>query len=122
MSSDGSVRRPDFWTASLRRNSSMSRVLFGVFGGAARGRGGGLPRGAGGGLARVGRGGLARGGRATHPFGPHDVAAIATRQKSGHSADGRDAHAGEPVYLPVWQFPLQELDDTPTVRHRLNFG
>src|SRR5882757_6574246 len=28
MSREGSVRRPDFWTASLRRNSSMARCPF----------------------------------------------------------------------------------------------
>jgi hypothetical protein len=26
------------------------------------------------------------------------------------------------VYLPIWQLPLQELDDTPTVCHGLDFG
>ena len=50
------------------------------------------------------------------------VAAVAVGQKARHAADGRDAHAGEAVDLPVGQARLQPLHHGPAIGHRLQLG
>src|ERR1041384_670748 len=82
-SSDGSVRRPDFWTASFRRVSSMAgpfrsagffTIAFAV------------------------------------PFdawGDNLVAAVTGHDEARNAPDGRDTHTGQPVDLAVGQAFLQ---------------
>ena len=54
--------------------------------------------------------------------GGRGVAAVAAGEKARHPADGRDAHPGEAVDLPVRHGALQGVYHRPAVRHGLNLG
>src|SRR5690242_18511895 len=103
MSREGSVRRPDFWTASFKRSSSMAGSLLVCLVA--------LP------ASRVARWALARTRHALHG---NRVAAIAGREETRYPADGRNTHTGQPMDLPIREPALQKFDHAPAIRHRLD--
>src|SRR4051794_10406829 len=97
-SSDGSVRRPDFWTASFRRESSMA-----------------------GDLGSAGDFVIAL-GSTFDSLGCKLIAAVAGHDEARDAPDGRDADTGEPVNLAIGQAFLQELHHRPAICHCLDLG
>src|SRR6185295_811671 len=95
---DGSVSRPDFCTASLRRVSSMTGSL--------------------GALRAVA---VAAGGR-FDSIRDERVAAIARGNEARDPAYGGDAHAGELVNLAIGHSASHVLDDGPAIGHGLQLG
>src|SRR5690242_4841801 len=96
MSSEGSVNRPDFCTANLRRSSSMACDL----------------------RAADFREVL----QLVESLYRNGVASIAVAEKTGHSPDGGDAHAGEPMNLPIGCAAAQPLHHGPSIRHGLKLS
>src|SRR5262245_48998430 len=97
-SSDGSVRRPDFWTASFRRVSSMA--------------------------ADLGSAGFFAIAFAVtfDSLGCELVAAVTRHDEARDAPDGRDTDTGEPMDLSVGQALLQELHHRPAIGHGLDLG
>src|SRR6186713_3087920 len=90
-SSDGSVRRPDFCTASFRRVSSMAGD-FGFAGGFAISF-----------------------GISVDALGRELITAIACRHEPGNAPDGGDTDTGEAVNLPIGEAFAHVLHHGPAV-------
>src|ERR1041384_4634525 len=96
--SDGSVRRPDFCTASFRRVSSMA----GAFGSP---------------------GFFAIAFAVTFDWLGGDLVAPVTRHDEARDApDSRNTDTGQPVDFAIGQALLQELHHRPPIRHGLDLG
>src|SRR5205807_5581733 len=120
-SSEGSVNRPDFWTASFSRISSVTcRMSFMARGLHAARRALADP------CSAFGRGtGAAaclRAARLRQAARRGVVAAVAGGEKARHATDGGDAHARETVDTAVGQATLETIDKRPEVCPRLQLG
>src|ERR1700733_55039 len=56
------------------------------------------------------------------PIGHRAIAAVARQQVARHAADGGHTHAGLLVDIAIGQAALEELDHGPAIRHGLQLG